>query len=219
MKEFYLGLMVGLVQTGVGHPLDTIKTNFQNKTSLDLKKNKLKTLYRGVKYPLFASVLTNGCLFYSNKYFFDQVENHFYSGFMTGIICSPLINGFETMKVQHQVNEKSLSYKNKFKTLKLGFSATLVRESFGASLYFGTYNYLKKDHNSFVSGSIAGVTSWLFTYPIDVVKTRLQSGNSKNWTTAISRGGLLNGLAICLLRSFIVNGFSFALYDYIKNLE
>ena len=34
---------------------------------------------------------------------------------------------------------------NKFKTLKLGFSATLVRESFGASLYFGTYNYLRKE--------------------------------------------------------------------------
>jgi len=30
MKEFYLGLMVGLVQTGIGHPLDTIKTNYQN---------------------------------------------------------------------------------------------------------------------------------------------------------------------------------------------
>ena len=30
MNEFYLGLSVGSVQTIIGHPLDTIKTNYQN---------------------------------------------------------------------------------------------------------------------------------------------------------------------------------------------
>ena len=30
MNEFCLGLSVGSVQTIIGHPLDTIKTNFQN---------------------------------------------------------------------------------------------------------------------------------------------------------------------------------------------
>ena len=138
---------------------------------------------------------------------------------MTGVVCSPMINGFETMKVQHQLNKKSLTYKTKFETIKLGFSATLIRESLGASIYFGFYNYLNKDYNSFVSGSIAGASSWLFTYPVDVIKTRLQSGNCKNWKIAISKGCLGKGLAICLIRSFIVNGFSFALYDYVKNLE
>ena len=219
MKEFYMGLMVGLVQTGIGHPLDTIKTNYQNNIKLNLKKHKFKTLYRGVKYPMLASVLTNGCLFYSNKYFFDQLNNHYYSGFMTGLVCSPLINGFETMKVQHQINEKSLFSKNKFKILRLGFSATLVRESLGGSFYFGTYNYLRKDYNPFFSGSIAGVASWLFTYPIDVIKTRIQSGDSKNWQVAISKGGLFNGITICLIRSFIVNGSSFYLYDLLQDFD
>ena len=216
MKEFYLGLMVGLVQTGIGHPLDTLKTNYQNKINLNLRKNKLKILYRGVRYPMLASVITNGCLFSSNEYFFDKLNNNYYSGFMTGLICSPLINGFETMKVQHRINEKSLLSKNKLKILKLGISATLIRESIGGSLYFGTYNYLRKDYNSFASGSIAGVVSWLFTYPLDVIKTRIQSGDSKNWKNAISKGGLSNGLTICLIRSFIVNGTSFYLYDYFR---
>ena len=220
MKEFYLGLMVGVVQTSIGHPLDTIKTNFQNKTRLDLSKINLQFLYRGLKYPLFSSVMTNGCLFYSNKYFFDYFKNNYYSGFMTGLICSPLINGLEALKVQHQTNKKSLfSYKNKFKILKLGFSATLPRESIAGSLYFGTYYYLRQDYNSFTSGSVAGVSSWLFTYPLDVIKTRLQSGNSKNWKTAILKGGLFNGLSICLIRSFIVNGISFTLYEYLKGLS
>ena len=84
-------------------------------------------------------------------------------------------------------------------TLRLGFSATLMRESLAGSLYFGTYNYIRKDYNSFTSGSIAGVTSWLFTYPFDVIKTRLQSGSSKTWKHAILQGRLSKGLYICLI--------------------
>ena len=34
MNEFYLGLSVGSVQTIIGHPFDTIKTNYQNNLKL-----------------------------------------------------------------------------------------------------------------------------------------------------------------------------------------
>ena len=48
-------------------------------------------------------------------------------------------------------------------------------------------------------------------------KQRIQSGLVKNWYQAIKKGGLTNGLFVCLTRSFIVNGFSFMTYDYIKH--
>ena len=38
MNEFILGTIVGLVQTIIGHPLDTLKTNYQNRIKIDLKK-------------------------------------------------------------------------------------------------------------------------------------------------------------------------------------
>ena len=34
---------------------------------------------------------------------------------------------------------------------------------------------------------------------------------------AINKGKLSSGMSVCLVRSFIVNGFSFSVYDYVKN--
>lgn len=215
MNEFTLGTFVGVVQTIAGHPLDTIKTNYQNNQTLKFNKNSITTLYRGLSYPLFSTSIINGFLFYSNDTFNNISNNNFISGFMTGIVCSPMINIFETCKVRKQLNENIGM--NLIKYSKLGLSTTLVRESFGASLYFGIYHHLREDYNPFISGSIAGMSSWFFTYPVDVIKTRIQSGLDKNWQEAITRGGLTNGLSVCLIRSFIVNGFSFMAYDYIKH--
>ena len=216
MKEFSLGLMVGFIQTTIGHPLDTLKTNYQNRTTINMNGNKIKILYRGVKYPLMSSVITNGFLFHSNDLFHNKFNNYYLSGFLTGVICSPFINGFEAIKVKKQINNDNKI--NKIKLINLGLSATLARESIACSLYFGTFNALRKNNDAFTSGSIAGIMSWLFTYPFDVIKTRIQSGDSSTWKNAISKGGLFKGLTICLIRSFIVNGSSFMAYDYIKKL-
>ena len=54
--------------------------------------------------------------------------------------------------------------------------------------------------------------SWLITYPIDVIKTRIQS-EKYNLKNALSKGKFNHGLSYCLLRSFIVNGFSFLVYE------
>ena len=217
MNEFTLGTCVGMVQTVVGHPLDTIKTNCQNNQTLKYNPTRL---YRGLSYPLFSTTAINGLLFYSNDYVksnfvLEKYNNNYISGFITGFVCSPVINVFETYKVRRQLNDH-IDHKNVFNYIKSGMSATLLRESFGTGLYFGTYYYLRDKYNPFISGSIAGVTSWFFTYPIDVIKTRLQSGLDSNWKDALERGNLTRGLSICLLRSFIVNGLSFVVYEYIK---
>ena len=212
MNEFFLGTMVGVVQTLIGHPLDTMKTNYQNQIKINLKKNMIKKLYRGVYYPLASSVITSGFIFYSNDYINNKLNNHYYSGFMTGLACTPLINSLEVFKVKAQVG-----LSNDFSQLGKGISATLLRESIGTSLYFGSYNTLKNNYNPFISGSLAGLISWALTYPIDVIKTRIQTGDSKTWEKAINKGKLSSGMSVCLVRSFIVNGFSFSVYEYVKN--
>ena len=211
MNEFYLGTLVGVVQTIIGHPLDTLKTNFQNRSKINLKKNIIRKLYSGVTYPLVSSVITSGFIFYSNDYFNKKLDNHFYSGFITGMTCTPLINFLEVFKVKAQIG-----LKNKFSNFNLGISATLARESLGTGIYFGTYHYLRKNNNCFTSGSCAGLLSWALTYPIDAIKTRLQTGDSKTWRQAINKGNLTSGITVCLIRSFIVNGTSFTIYEYVK---
>lgn len=63
---------------------------------------------------------------------------------------------------------------------------------------------------------MAGAFSWLFTYPIDVIKTRIQSGESKNIFQSYKTGHLFKGLQICLFRSFFVNSIGFFIYEQIN---
>ena len=215
MNEFIYGGIVGSVQTIIGHPLDTIKVLNQNKQNINFD---FKRLYSGITFPLISSVINHSFMFYLNDYFLIE-DNHFKSGFVTGIICTPIINTFDILKIKYQTNYKNVNIKKIMLNSEKSFIATLIRESVGCSLYFGSYNYLKdKNYNSFISGSAAGTISWLITYPIDVVKTRIQSGLVNNWSDAIKKGNLFKGLSVCLTRSFIVNGFAFSAYDYLKKL-
>lgn len=67
-----------------------------------------------------------------------------------------------------------------------------------------------------ISGGTAGVLYMLYSYPIDTIKTNIQSGNkgfvemlrSKFWKTS----NFKNGLKISLLRSFIVDATNFTVY-------
>lgn len=74
---------------------------------------------------------------------------------------------------------------------------------------------------AFLAGGLAGVNSWIFTYPIDYVKTLTQSQNLdmltyKNaWDCAKKQYNhegyrtFFKGLGITILRSFPVNGTAF----------
>lgn len=68
--------------------------------------------------------------------------------------------------------------------LYLGFNPTALRESIGLSAYFGTYDLFIRhftDKNtvsllgSLLSGGIAGIACWMSMYPIDYVKTLIQT--------------------------------------------
>ena len=79
------------------------------------------------------------------------------------------------------------------KGLYLGFNVTLLREVLALSEYFTCYEYCMRVFSpdgddsskapifgSFLAGGIAGSMSWLFSYPIDYVKTVIQSQHLEN---------------------------------------
>lgn len=73
------------------------------------------------------------------------------------------------------------------KGLYLGFCPTLLREVIALGLFFTSYDWLMRFYSddghpanahivtAFFAGGIAGGSSWLFTYPIDYIKTLIQS--------------------------------------------
>ena len=82
----------------------------------------------------------------------------------------------------------------------------------------------------FLAGGTAGTSYWVFTYPIDYVKTAMQTdklGNFKyvNTLDCIKQKyaehglkGFYKGYVICMLRSFPVNAASIIVYRLMQRL-
>ena len=205
MSEFLCGALSGMTQTIVGHPFDTIKTRIQNKNKIIWN---FKNLYKGVSYPLLSSTFINAGLFGIYDKSYKYTNNSYLSGFIAGSTMTPFITPFELLKVREQNHCK--------KKIKLwrGFLPTLCRESIGTSIYFGTYFKLKqKTNNVLFSGGLSGFLSWFFTYPIDTIKTRIQSDDTMTIKKAIRIGKFWGGFTACASRCIIVNALGFYVYE------
>ncbi|CCC68768.1 hypothetical protein NCAS_0B06840 [Naumovozyma castellii] len=121
------------------------------------------------------------------------------------------------------------------KSLFKGSLATLARDGPGSALYFASYEISKKflnDRNATaesktgevnianvcLAGGIAGMSMWLVVFPIDTIKTKLQSSSGSQSMVAatreiyVKRGGIKGffpGLGPALLRSFPANAATF----------
>tara|TARA_B100000963_G_scaffold349628_1_gene358904 strand:- start:2189 stop:2812 length:624 start_codon:yes stop_codon:yes gene_type:complete len=205
MNEYLKGGIVGGSTVFIGYPLDTIKTCIQNKQNISYK---ISNLYKGISYPLGFSVIFNSTLFSLHNYFQNKVNNHFFSGFIAGSISAPILNTVELYKVNKQLNKK-INYKNPL----LGCIGTVMRESSASAFYFGIYFYMKEDYHPAISGGCAGAMSWIISYPIDTIKTRIQSGMSKTYLEAYLKNNLWKGFSYCLGRAILVNSAGFYIYE------
>jgi solute carrier family 25 carnitine/acylcarnitine transporter 20/29 len=124
-----------------------------------------------------------------------------------------------------------------------GFVSTLWREvpAFGAYFsvydivkdgvndYFDTHNSSSEQHTwiaSAFAGGFSGSFTWAIIYPIDVIKTRIQTApldaTSNLGMLSVGRSIIANhgwrymfrGLGIALFRAFPVNGIIFPVYEF-----
>ena len=209
MIEFYSGFIAGLAQTIVGFPLDTIIVYKQ--TGKNISNIKLKNIYKGVQYPLISNGLINSACFGLNYNIYKYTHNHYISGAITGIITSIMISPMELYKIRAQ--KLNRNYINPF----TGLHVTTIRELISTSLYFGLYNtFIDKNINTFIAGGIAGSISMCFCFPIDVIKTRIQSSECKTINESIKMKNLLRGISVCFYRAFIVNAVGFYIFENSK---
>lgn len=114
-----------------------------------------------------------------------------------------------------------------------------MREVAANAVYFYSYEYFMRlfaggqsSENApimaaFIAGGLAGANSWLFTYPIDYIKTVIQSQDLHNLRykgalhCAIDQfkkegyRAFFKGFTITILRSFPVNGVSFLSFEWV----
>ncbi|EOA84723.1 uncharacterized protein SETTUDRAFT_136726 [Exserohilum turcica Et28A] len=142
--------------------------------------------------------------------------------------------------------------------LYYGGAITSVRDAVGYGFYFWSYELSKQAWSSpddshqqtamkvLMCGGLAGVITWASIFPLDVVKTRLQtqilhdpakqgeqSGllqpetpKTRMGSVEIARhayrtegaGVFFRGLGICSVRAFIVNAVQWAMYEWMMKL-
>jgi hypothetical protein len=226
--------IAGGVQTILGHPLDTIKTRIQiyntgyKNTIYNLyKKEGIRSFYKGGLFPFISGCSQNCFIFSTEDYLQNYFNNHIYTGFISGSISSIITSPAELIKCQIQQEKSShLKIKNVISIMKkknivlsTGLSSTFIRDSIGFSIYFGSYNYFQdKYNNPLINGGLAGMMSWIYSYPIDVIKTHKQIYNLpyKTIINNIQINKYIKGIDIVLIRSFVVNAGIFYLYEKMK---
>lgn len=209
INNYIAGIFSGFAQTIVGHPLDTCKVLLQSNKKILINRN----IYKGIQYPLLFSGFHQCIIFGINKQIYNNFyKNYYISGFLTGIFGTVFLTPIDLYKIRLQNNITTTKHIFPF----LGFKSTLLRESIAYSIYFGSYyNLQQKINNSFISGGIAGILCWLFSYNIDVIKTRIQSNQCNTILEGYKIGNLWKGITPCLARSFVVNSIGFTTYEYI----
>lgn len=172
------------------------------------------------------------------------------AGAMAGLVNTPVTSPVEQLRILSQTNsgksEKLIKviqriYKSDgfTKGIYRGFNITLLREVQAYGVWFLTYeiliNKIKNYHNYklrdqistpelLASGALAGNALWLSSYPLDVIKSNIQSDkfgkdskfNGKIWLTTKTiwqvQGlkGFWKGIVPCLIRAVPCSAGTFA---------
>jgi len=140
--------------------------------------------------------------------------------YVLGGIGRAVVEGpFEMIKIRKQVQKRW-----GIREVMNGFGATLLRNAFLFSS-FVIYIDISRQFGGlspFWTGGICANLAWLTIWPLDVVKSRIQSGNYDNkaihqiFADAGKSRHLFSGLLPGLIRSFIANGSSMVVYTWVE---
>lgn len=196
-------------------------------TKLIMEKESVRGLYRGMSSPLAGVAAINATVFgvYGSVQRHATNPNsyatHFVAGSVAGLtqslICSPVELAKTRLQLQSNVAGAQmfkgpvqlLSYiyrSDGVRGLFKGVTVTAMRDIPGYAIYFVSYEFLtrlKPDpgliYTSF-AGGMAGIFSWLFSFPIDVIKSRFQADGMSNGRRTY------NGLIDCARKSYEAEG-------------
>lgn len=204
-NDISIGLTIGLVQSILGHPLDTVKTLLQNGQSF--RGLRLFSYYRGVAYPTTASLVFNGTVFPIYNRLQLKNKNAYVSGAMAGVLIAPIDYAFDIGKIRRQtLTRGSLHFR--------GMTLSCTRTVIAMGLYFGVYTDLTHLYGPLIAGAAAGLANWTVTYPMDLISTRQIAGNLR--IRDAIEGNLFKGYIPCALRAVVVNGATFYVYEKLK---
>ncbi|XP_063595922.1 mitochondrial basic amino acids transporter-like [Penaeus indicus] len=219
-----------------------------------LKNESIRGLFKGMSSPMAGVAVVNAIIFGVQGNVSrhmkdpDALRSHVIAGSSAGLVQAFVTSPMELLKTRLQLQESSaltspiecarrIFQTEGLKGLFRGQMITVMRDVPAFGTYFLTYESLSRLYVGddglpsapavLMAGGMAGVASWMITYPIDVVKTRLQCdgiggiNKYKGILDCVKVGiaeeglsSLTRGLAPTLLRAFPVNAATFAVVTW-----
>ncbi len=229
---FYKGAVSGATGLLCSHPIDTIKSNVQEGKNV---RWNLRSLYRGMLPPLFGMGLEKAIVFgtYQNVSIYirqdfncSDITKRGIAGASAGFAASFVVTPVERLKILYQTRKSIDRYG--IGSLYRGFGNTLTREMPGFAIYFNVYEILKSMtvnpgiYHYFIYGGLSGLVAWSFIYPQDLIKTQIQSSNSRRGMDIVrsiyrTQGirGFFRGFHLALLRAVPLHAGTFAMFEYL----
>lgn len=231
--SFGYGAISGMCGLLISHPFDTIKTHIQTNQKMTYK---LSHLYRGLTPPLIGVGIEKAIVFGSFNLAQKYVDSVFISGCFSGLSASLIVSPYERLKILFQQGSNKFVALNNLnlKFLYKGLSATFSREVPGFGIYFTVFEKTKKNIfdnkmstiQSFVLGGLSGAIAWVFIYPQDMIKTRVQSSltNSGSFLKTFNEihktygiKHFYKGFHLALMRAVPLHAGTFCTMELLKN--
>ena len=160
------------------------------------------------------------------------------SGVAAGVVVSAITQPVMMIKTKQQSQNMKLidAMKHSLRNPMVGFGTHLFMETANRSIYFVTYEALKRRYSDangnssltarMMSAAVSGVACWMFIYPSDVIRSRLYwasaSGQQMNALQAIREmhaehgwRSFFKGYGITMLRAGPVAAFILPVYDIV----
>jgi len=212
-----------------------------------IRADGVKSLYKGMSSPLLGVAGINAITFgaYGNVLRMlpdqDSISSITLAGASAGLIQSVVVSPMELVKTQMQVCGQNgigdavstITRSAGMRGLARGLGITLTREVPAFGIYFGSYEIMIRNFGENTvtilgAGGMAGIFSWIFTYPQDVIKSRLQADGwgrrqkfrgpmhcLKYSVTTEGVSCLVRGVGSTIIRAFPMNAVTFGVYSYI----
>lgn len=172
-----------------------------------------------------------------------SLSSHFIAGSLAGIAQSPICSPIELAKTRMQLQTSAPQFSGPVECLRhtykhegyrgvfKGLGVTFLREAPSFGVYFLTYEALTKASDNtpvstpcmLLAGGLAGTASWVVSYPLDVIKSRIQAGGNryagmidclKQSVKTEGYSCLYKGLSSTIIRAFPTNAVTFTVVTW-----
>jgi len=229
IKMLIPGYLQGITRVCISYPFDYIRIKMQTNQETHITsaiKNNYKQSFRGLFIPLTIVPIDRSISFA----IYEKIKSDYNSPLLGSIVPSIVSNLYMTPINSINSNYiyfnkttlKNIITTNYNKQIYNGIGIEIVRNSLSSFLFLYSYNiYSTNFNNSFINGTLASLTMWTITYPLDTIKTNRFIFKNKSYLNIIKDlniNSLYKGIGLVYLRALPSAGGGMYMYEYIKQL-